>query len=180
MVLLAHVRSAFALSNGTYGSPRMTRELRDSGLTVGRRRIARLMRDNGNVVYPVTALTEVRVVAGTAALIAVAAVLALAIGAILRRSAAGVTAVIVVIVLPYILAVPNVLSVGTAQWLLRITPAAGFAIQQSLPQYPQVSNAYTPLNGYYPLAPWAGFAVLCGYAALALGLAIYLVRRRDA
>src|SRR5580700_8235145 len=26
MVLLAHVRSAFALSNGTYGSPRMTRE----------------------------------------------------------------------------------------------------------------------------------------------------------
>ena len=47
MVLLAHVRSAFALSNGTYGSPRMTRELRDSGLTVGRRRIARLMCDNG-------------------------------------------------------------------------------------------------------------------------------------
>ena len=45
MVLLAHVRSAFALSNGTYGSPRMTRELQDSGLTVGRRRIARLMRD---------------------------------------------------------------------------------------------------------------------------------------
>ncbi len=27
MVLLAHVRSAFALSNGTYGSPRMTRGL---------------------------------------------------------------------------------------------------------------------------------------------------------
>jgi len=47
MVLLAHVRSAFTLSNGTYGSPRMTRELWDSGLTVGRRRIARLMRDNG-------------------------------------------------------------------------------------------------------------------------------------
>jgi helix-turn-helix protein/transposase len=47
MVLLAHVRSAFALSNGTYGSPRMTQELRDSGLTVGRRRTARLMRQNG-------------------------------------------------------------------------------------------------------------------------------------
>src|ERR1700679_3857424 len=47
MVLLAHVRSAFALSNGTCGSPRMTQELRDQGLTVGRRRTARLMRDNG-------------------------------------------------------------------------------------------------------------------------------------
>ena len=47
MVMLAHVRSAFALSNGTYGSPRMTRELRDGGLAIGRRRTARLMRENG-------------------------------------------------------------------------------------------------------------------------------------
>ena len=140
----------------------------------------RVLRGNGILVYPVTPLTEVRVVAGTAALLAIAAVLALAIGAILRRSAAAVAAVIVVIVLPYILAVPHVMPVAAAQWLLRITPAAGFAIQQSLPQYPQVSNAYTPSSGYYPLAPWAGFAVLCGYAALALGLAIFLLRRRDA
>lgn len=47
MVLLAHVRSAFSLSNGTYGSPRMTRELQDDGFAVGRRRTARLMRQNG-------------------------------------------------------------------------------------------------------------------------------------
>ena len=46
MVLLTHVRSAFALSNGTYGSPRMTRELQDNGFAVGRRRTARLMREN--------------------------------------------------------------------------------------------------------------------------------------
>ena len=49
MVLLANVRSSFALSNGTYGSPRMTRELRDNGLAVGRRRTSRLMRENGLV-----------------------------------------------------------------------------------------------------------------------------------
>lgn len=49
MVLLAHVRSSFARSNGTYGSPRMTQELQDSGLAVGRRRMARLMRENGLV-----------------------------------------------------------------------------------------------------------------------------------
>ena len=47
LVLLAHVRSAFALSNETYGSPRMTRELQDQGLSIGRRRTARLMRENG-------------------------------------------------------------------------------------------------------------------------------------
>jgi len=47
LVLLAHVRSAFALSNRTYGSPRMTHELRGQGLEAGRRRVARLMRENG-------------------------------------------------------------------------------------------------------------------------------------
>ena len=50
LVLLAHARSSFALSNGTYGSPRMTRELQertaDWGFAVGRRRTARLMREN--------------------------------------------------------------------------------------------------------------------------------------
>src|SRR5829696_5019588 len=47
LVLLAHVRSAFRESNGTYGSPRMKRELQDQGLPIGRRRTARLMRENG-------------------------------------------------------------------------------------------------------------------------------------
>ena len=33
LVLLAHIRSAFALSNETYGSPRITRELQDGVVT---------------------------------------------------------------------------------------------------------------------------------------------------
>ncbi len=119
-------------------------------------------------------------IAGTAALLAVAAVLALAVGAILRRGAGAVAAVIVAIVVPYILSVASVLPTGVGQWLLRITPAAAFAIQQSVPQYPQVSYDYSPANGYFPLAPWAGFAVLCAWAAVALGLAVMLIRRRDA
>jgi hypothetical protein len=44
MVMLAHVRSAFALSNGTYDSPRVTRELQDNGFTIGRRCTARQKR----------------------------------------------------------------------------------------------------------------------------------------
>jgi ABC-type transport system involved in multi-copper enzyme maturation permease subunit len=131
-------------------------------------------------VFPATWTTELRVVVGTAALLAVAAVLALALGAVLRRGAAAVTIVVVAIVLPYILSVASVLPVGVLDWLLRITPAAAFAIQQAEPQYPQVTALYSPGTGYFPLAPWAGFAVLCAWAALALGLAVVLLRRRDA
>ncbi len=47
MVFLAYIRTHFARSNGTYGSPRMHAELREEGLTIGRHRVARLMRDNG-------------------------------------------------------------------------------------------------------------------------------------
>jgi ABC-type transport system involved in multi-copper enzyme maturation permease subunit len=141
----------------------------------------RLLRSNGNYILPVSTLTELRVVAGTAALLAVAAVLALALGAILRHGAWTVTAVTVAIVLPYFFTITlSLLPAGVSDWLLRVTPAAGFAIQQSIPQYPQVSAGYTPMNGYFPLAPWAGFAVLCGWAALALGLAVILLRNRDA
>jgi ABC-type transport system involved in multi-copper enzyme maturation permease subunit len=139
-----------------------------------------VLRSNGNYIYPVSTSTEVRMIVGTAALLAVTAVAALAVGTMLRRGAGAVTAVIVAIVLPYILAVASVLPTSAGQWLLRVTPAAAFAVQQSLIQYPQVSGQYTPTNGYYPLSPWAGFAVLCGYTAIALGAAAYLLRRRDA
>jgi ABC-type transport system involved in multi-copper enzyme maturation permease subunit len=131
-------------------------------------------------LFPVSGLTEVRVIAGTALLLALAAVLALALGTVLRRSAAAITIVIVAIVLPYILSVAAVLPVGVSDWLLRLTPAAAFAIQQGAPQYPQVDSLYSPQAGYFPLAPWAGLAVLAAYAALALGLAAVVLRRRDA
>jgi len=47
MILLAHIRSEFATSHETYGSPRMHAELKESGLAIGRHRVARLMHDNG-------------------------------------------------------------------------------------------------------------------------------------
>ena len=139
-----------------------------------------LLHENGNPIFPLPALTEARIAAGSAALLAVAAVLALAVGTLLRRSAGAVTAVIAGIVLPYLLArTPGVLPAGAEEWLLRITPAAAFAIQQSVPRYPQVLGDYSPGNGYFPLGPWAGFAVLCAWAVLAMALAVVLLRRRD-
>ena len=47
MIMLAHIRAEFATSNETYGSPRMHAELKESGLTIGLHRVARLMSENG-------------------------------------------------------------------------------------------------------------------------------------
>jgi ABC-type transport system involved in multi-copper enzyme maturation permease subunit len=139
-----------------------------------------VLRANGNYLYPANLLTLARMAGGTAAMFAAAAVLALALGAVLRRSAIAVTVVIAAVILPYLLAVTNLLSPGADSWLMRLVPAAGLAIQQAIPNYPQVSNDCTVAGGCYPLSPWAGFAVLCAWAAVALGLALVLLRRRDA
>ena len=47
LVLLAHIREQHNLSLGSYGRPRMTQELKEAGLSVGHRRVGRLMRQNG-------------------------------------------------------------------------------------------------------------------------------------
>jgi ABC-type transport system involved in multi-copper enzyme maturation permease subunit len=140
-----------------------------------------ILRHNGNFIAPVPLLTEVRVVGGTAAVFALAAIFALAIGTVARRSAAAVTTAVAAIILPYLLAVATpAMPAAAADWLLRLTPTAAFAVQQTIPQYPQVVNTYQPFFGYYPLAPLAGFAVLCAWTAATLGLAGYLLCRRDA
>ncbi|WP_052852220.1 ABC transporter permease subunit [Streptomyces avicenniae] len=130
-------------------------------------------------VFPVTSATELRVVVGTGLLCATVAVLALGVGTLLRRSATAVALVVASIVLPFLLATSGVLPPGASEWLLRVTPAAGFAVQQTLPYYAQVLSVYEPATGYYPLAPWVGFSVLLGYAALAFGLAVVRLRGRD-
>ncbi|HVV77256.1 MAG TPA: ABC transporter permease subunit [Mycobacteriales bacterium] len=138
----------------------------------------RVLLANGNALFPMSGLTEARVAIGLGAVVAVTAVLALAVAAITRRSTDAVVAVIVTTVVPYILSMTLSGSVGT--WLLRLTPAAGFAVEESLTRYHQVANSYSAVNGYYPLSPLAGFAVLCAWTLLALVVARRLLRRRDA
>ncbi|MGO9083240.1 MAG: ABC transporter permease subunit [Streptosporangiaceae bacterium] len=136
--------------------------------------------NQGQILLTAPMLTEVRVIVGTAAMLAVAAVFAVALGAILRRSAAAITIAVVIVVMPFLLTALNVLPAGVGDWLLRLTPAAGLAIEQSIPRYSQVTTVTSPVRGYYPLSPYAGFAVLCLWTAAALALALVMLRRRDA
>lgn len=48
-MLLAHLRTCHDRSDGTYGAPRLLGDLRDLGLSVGQKRVARLMRQDGLV-----------------------------------------------------------------------------------------------------------------------------------
>jgi len=81
--------------------------------------------NQGQILLSAPWLTDVRVIVGTAAMLAVAAVFAVALGAILRRSAAAITIAVVMVVLPFLLTALNVVPAGVGDWLLRVTPAAG-------------------------------------------------------
>jgi ABC-type transport system involved in multi-copper enzyme maturation permease subunit len=136
---------------------------------------------NGNYIFPTSTVTQIRVIVGTGLLLALTAVGVLALGTILRRAAGAVTAGIIVFVLPSLLG-PGVLGPGAsgASWLYEATPAAAFSVFGALPRSSLVEYPFTLANGYYPLSPWAGLAVLAAYSALALTLATSLLRRRDA
>jgi len=45
--LLVHIKKSHKESRGTYGSPRVLDDLKDKGFQVGRKRVARLMREEG-------------------------------------------------------------------------------------------------------------------------------------
>jgi hypothetical protein len=88
---------------------------------------------------------------------------------------------VLVVVMPFLLSALHVFPAGVGDWLLRLTPAAGLAAEQSVPRYFQVTTVTSPAaGGYYPLSPYAGLAVLALWAAAALLLALVLLRRRDA
>jgi len=139
-----------------------------------------VLRDNGSRQPGLPLPTIVRVAVETGLLVAGTALLALGLGALLRRGPAAVGIAVAAVVVPYLAAVLGGLPPAASEWLLRLTPAAAFAIQQVAPEYAHVLAYYTPGSGYYPLPAWGGLAVLAGYVALVLGLASARLRRTDA
>ncbi|WP_327352581.1 ABC transporter permease subunit [Streptomyces sp. NBC_01304] len=142
-----------------------------------------ILRDNGHKhpyfhEFSLTDGPALRAVIGTAAVLALIAVLGLGLGALMRHTAAAIATVVVLFVLPLILV--SGLPLGLAQLLEQVTPVAGFAIQQTIPRYDQVASACLPETGCYPQGPWTGLATLFAYAVGVLGLAMWRLRRRDA
>ena len=116
-----------------------------------------VLHGGGTPVDPVPAAAQAGIIVGCALMLALSAVLALAIGAMARRSVLAIVAVIVVIFIPFLLAQSgNLLPVSAQEWLLRVLPVAAVSAQQAYPAYHQVIAPYTPMNGYYPLSPLAG------------------------
>ncbi len=132
-------------------------------------------------IYPDVSLgtgTGLRIVAGTAVVLALAAVFTLAVAVMLRRSVGAITVGIALFVAPWLVAAAVDQPAGAL--LLRVTPFAGTAVQQGVQHYAQSSAVCLASHGCYPLAPWDGVAVLAVWTVAALAASVYVVRRRDA
>ena len=120
----------------------------------------------GGSVLSLTDPGVLREVAGASLYLTVVVVIALALGALLRKTAAGLSVFAAVFfVIPIVVnALPHRLT-GVSPYL---PSNAGGVLWGN------------PLSTSDALSPWTGFAVLCGYAIVLTGLAAWQLRRRDA
>lgn len=107
-----------------------------------------------------------RAVIGAGLLISALALLAVATGALLRHSAAGIAAMIAVA-----LVLPGIAQALPASWqnpINKFWPTAAGS---------QITNVH---RTSHTLAPWAGFGLLCLFVAIVYAAAWTLLERRDA
>ena len=108
-----------------------------------------------------------RDVIGAALYVTVAGIIGMALGTLMRNTAAGISTMVAVFFV-----LPPVADLLPHSWSSHFV--------QYLP-----SNAgevlYGGANGLaHPLAPWTGFGVLCAYAVVLIGFAAWRLRRADA
>ena len=115
----------------------------------------------------ITAPDALRSVIGAALYVTVAGLIGVALGALFRSTAAGIStfAAVFFVIPPLASLLPASVSAHLAQYL--------------------PSNAGEVLWGgtqglQNPLSPWTGFVLLCGYAVVLIGAAAWRLRRADA
>jgi ABC-2 type transport system permease protein len=115
--------------------------------------------------YPFSHPGVSRAVIGAALYLVVVAIFTVALGAITRNTAGGIVAFAAIFFV-----IPPLMNVLPTSWNNAISPY--------LP-----SNAGRDVisitHDAHALGPWTGFALFCGYAALAVAVAAVLVVRRD-
>ena len=115
----------------------------------------------------ISAPGALRSVIGAALYVTVAGIIGMALGTLMRNTAAGISTMVAVFFV-----LPPVADLLPHSWSSHFV--------QYLP-----SNAgevlYGGANGLaHPLAPWTGFGVLCAYAVVLIGFAAWRLRRSDA
>jgi ABC-type transport system involved in multi-copper enzyme maturation permease subunit len=115
----------------------------------------------------ISAPSALRDVIGAALYATVAGMIGMALGGLLRNTAAGISTFVAVFFV-----IPPLTDLLPSSWTSHFV--------QYLP-----SNAGEVLFGggrglAHPLAPWTGFGLLCAYAAVMTGLAAWRLRRADA
>jgi ABC-2 type transport system permease protein len=108
-------------------------------------------------------------VVGAGLYLAVVAVLALALGVLLRSSVATISVVVALM-----LVVPGMGTALPGSWQSAAVPYLPAEAGQAVIGHTRFAPAGAQL-----LAPWTGFAVLCAYAAAALVAAAVTLSRRD-
>jgi hypothetical protein len=146
--------------------------------TVGGPLGVHILNANGNFVFPATSLSKVQIVAGSGALLALTSIAVLALGTILRTSAAAITTGIVVFVLPYIVSTSSAGAFGT--WLFRLSPGRRLLRPRGSPPISARQRSVHHEQRLLPARPLGRSRRLVRLHALALGIAALLLRRRDA
>jgi hypothetical protein len=89
----------------------------------------------------------------------------LGVGAIVRHTAGGIVTLVAILFV-----LPPILGLLPSSWSNAINPYLPSSAANAL---------WTITPEAHTLAPWAGFALFCGYAAAALAIAAVLLVRRD-
>jgi ABC-2 type transport system permease protein len=121
--------------------------------------------------YPAVTLADrdaLRAVVASGAFLALLAVFSLAVGAIVRHTAAAITLVLAVLLAPVIAL--DFLPEDMANWVEKLSlMGAGLALQQTFDRPDNI-----------PLSPAEGLLVVTAYALVPLLVALWLIGRRDA
>jgi ABC-2 type transport system permease protein len=122
-----------------------------------------LSRHDANVAWSDPGVS--RAVIGAALYLTAIAVMTLGLGAIVRNTAGGIATFAAIFFV-----LPPLMDVLPSSWNDAISPYLPGNAGRAILSITHDANT---------LSPWAGFAVLCGYALLALAIAAVLLVRRD-